>query len=366
MSNSKGATLWQYARRTIVALFGLMGLAIISLAFYLALPPSTPPFRDPKGRLLPNSIASIERWKMNGIEQSVILRGRNVSNPILVWIHGGPGVSETALFRHYNGALEDHFLVVYWDQRYAGQSLDPLGPTPTHERTDEYVSDLGVLVDRLRARFHRDKVALIAHSWGTVPTLLYVGHHPERVAAYVGVGQVANTPESEKRSYAFILEQARLRNDVSAVARLTKMGPPPRTTEPSFTPRDLLMKYGGTFHADMGTGTLALVTMRASETNWRDLAALLLIADYNNLAMQEFANAVLDEGHTQFTVPIFFVSGRYDHQVDATLAYRFYERITAPQKRFVWFAQSGHGPLFEEPERFNAFVVQTILPLARS
>jgi pimeloyl-ACP methyl ester carboxylesterase len=365
VSRTVGATIWSYTRWTFLGLLGLIVLTVGSLAIYLAMPISTAPFRDVQGKVLPRSIASVERWRLNGIEQSVILRGRDVSNPILIWIHGGPGTSETALFRHYNAALEDHFLVVYWTQRYAGQSLDPFGPAPTSEKIGDYVSDLGQLIDRLRSRFHCDKVVLVAHSAGTVTGLLFVERHPERVAAYVGVGQVADTQESEKRSYAFVLSQARSRGDVDAIARLTKLGPPPWKVGPPFTPRDLLMKFGGSFHADMGIGTLALVTMRASEANWRDFAAILLIAKFNGLSMHEFANASLDQNHTRFAAPIFFLSGRYDHQVDATLAERYLERIDAPEKRFVWFEKSGHGPPFEEPDKFNEWVVRTILPLAR-
>jgi pimeloyl-ACP methyl ester carboxylesterase len=222
-----GKGVWRLVRRSALVALTAVAAVILSLIAYLALPTSTPPFRDAGGRILPGSIASIERWRLNDIDQSVILRGRSTSNPILVWVHGGPGTSETPFFRHYDAPLEDHFLVVYWDQRYAGQSLDPFGPQPTHERAEDYVEDLGALVERLCARFHRNKVVLMAHSAGTVPALLYVERHPERVAAYIGIGQVASTPESEALSYAFVLQAAHKQGDDDVIARLTKMGPPP-------------------------------------------------------------------------------------------------------------------------------------------
>jgi pimeloyl-ACP methyl ester carboxylesterase len=359
-----GNGAWRFVRRSALILVAVIAAFIVSLATYLALPISTPPFRDADGHILPGSIASIERWRLNGIDQSVILRGRSASNPILVWVHGGPGTSETPFFRHYNAPLEDHFLVVYWDQRYAGQSLDPFGPKPTHERAEDYVEDLGALVERLCARFHRRKVVLVAHSAGTVPALLYTERHPERVAAYIGIGQVANTPESEARSYAFVLEAARRHSDADVITRLGKMGPPPWKED--FTPRDLIAMYGGAFHANIGLSTLAMITLRSNEANWRDVAALLLVPTYNKLAMQSFHDTVLDADHTRFSVPIFFVSGRYDRVVDASLAYRYLGRVFAPSKQFVWFENSAHGPPFEEPERFNAWVISAILPIAQA
>jgi len=352
---------WRYASRSLFVFLALAVIVIGTIVIYLSMPAWTPPFRDAQDRRLPNSIASIERWRLNGVEQSVILRGRNVANPLIVWIHGGPGISETPLLRHYNAALEDRFVVVYWDQRYAGQSLDPFGPKPTHEDVSEYVSDLDALILRLRARFHRDKVVLIAHPWGTFPGILYAEAHPGHLFAYVGIEQVADSPESERRSRAFVLAQARMHHDADDVARLVK---PPGNDSLIYTPRDLLEKYGGSFHANVGIGTLALITARASEANWRNFAAVALNADFNMPAIRESSNAVLDERHTRFSVPVFFVSGRYDHQVEASLSYRYFLRISAPEKRFVWFEKSGHAPPFEESERFNAWVTHVVLPLA--
>src|SRR6516225_9330453 len=114
-----GKGVWRFVRRSALVALAVIVAVILSLAAYLALPISTRPFRDASGRIPSDSIASIERWNLNGIDQSVILRGRSTTNPILVWVHGGPGTSETPFFRHYNAPLEDHFLVIYWDQRYA-------------------------------------------------------------------------------------------------------------------------------------------------------------------------------------------------------------------------------------------------------
>jgi pimeloyl-ACP methyl ester carboxylesterase len=107
-----------------------VGTALVVLALWAGRPISTPLFRDNKGQELPHSVATIERWRVNGIDQSVIIRSADVGNPVLIWLHGGPGSSETPLLRHFNSDVENHFTVVYWDQRYAGRSLDPFGPLP--------------------------------------------------------------------------------------------------------------------------------------------------------------------------------------------------------------------------------------------
>jgi proline iminopeptidase len=359
-------TIRRVALRAIFTLLALAGAGVLASIVYLMRPVSTPPFRDEAGRGLPQSIASMERWPINGIDQSVILRGRNQGNPLLVWVHGGPGTSETGVVRRYNSALEDHFVVVLWDQRYAGRSLDPLGPKPTRQAIDDYVADLDVLIDGLRRRFACRKVVLVAHSWGTVPGLLYAERHPENLAAYVGIGQEADALESERRSYKFVLDQARSRRDATALERLQRMGPPPRPGGEVWTPRNLLEKFGGAFHSHGTELSLALASAGASEMNWRDGAAFLLAHNYNATISDAEGKVILDIGHTRFNIPIFFLSGRTDHVVDAPLTFDYLQRISAPQKSFVWFEDSGHYPPFEEPQKFNEWMTGTVLPLARS
>jgi pimeloyl-ACP methyl ester carboxylesterase len=358
-------TIQRAVSRAILTLLVLLGTGGLACCVYLLRPISTPSFKDERGRAVPQSIASVERWRINGIDQSVILRGRDLRNPLLVWVHGGPGISETGVVRRYNRALEDSFVVVLWDQRYAGRSLDPFGPKPVHQNIEDYVADLDALIDGLHRRFSCGKVVLVAHSWGTVPGLLYAERHPETVAAYVGIGQEADALESERRSYQFVLDQARVRHDAAALERLQRIGPPPRAAGEVWTPRNLLEKYGGAFHGHGSELSLAFASAGAREMNWRDGVAFLRAHDYNVAISEAEGKVVLDADHLRFGVPIFFLSGRTDHVVDAQLTFDYMQRISAPEKAFIWFEESGHYPPFEEPQKFNAWMIETVLPLAR-
>jgi pimeloyl-ACP methyl ester carboxylesterase len=172
-------------------------VVVAAIVFKTFGPISTPAFRDSNDRPVANSIAVVERWRVNGIDESVILRGRDLNNPVLVWLHGGPGSSETSLLRVMNGALEDHFTVVYWDQRLAGQTLDPLAAYPESLTIAQMADDLDVIVDQVRKRVGHDKVVLVGHSWGTMLGVLYASRHPEKVAAYVGIGQMTDKAKAE-------------------------------------------------------------------------------------------------------------------------------------------------------------------------
>ena len=346
-----------------LALAGLLG-ATAALAVRIFGPISTPPFRDGAGRIPPSSIAIAERWRINGVDESVIIRGRDRANPVLIWLHGGPGSGETPILRAFNSALENHFTVVYWDQRLAGQTLDPLAPPPAGLTVAAMLSDLDVLVDRVRARLGHDRVLLVGHSWGTMLGVIYTSRHPDKVSAYVGVGQMADKPTAETASYDYTLNQAKSRGDAKALADLKKIGPPPYSGDGIFIERAWLGKFGGMTHAALGTPKLILIGMQAPEANWRDLWATSHggLLGYRLLEPQLLATN-LDHTYTHFEVPIFIAAGRYDHVTDATLAHAYFDRISAPQKRFIWFEQSGHDPHLEEPARFDNWLITTVRPV---
>jgi len=131
----------------------------------------TVPFRDATGNAIPGSIASMETITIGGIPQSIWFRGISTSNPLLILLHGGPGASESALFRHYNSALEQYFTVVYWEQRGTGRSFHSNIP-PNSMSIAQFVRDLDEVVEQVRHRFNKEKVILVGHSWGTVPGII--------------------------------------------------------------------------------------------------------------------------------------------------------------------------------------------------
>lgn len=129
--------------------------------------------------------------------------------------------------RHFNADLEHAFLMVYWEQRGTGRSFRDSIP-PESMTIDQFVRDLDEVVELVRARFHKDRVVLLGHSWGSVVGQVYTARHPGKVAAYVGVGQVADMREGERLSYEFALREAHRRNDRDAIKALHEIGAAPR------------------------------------------------------------------------------------------------------------------------------------------
>jgi proline iminopeptidase len=133
------------------------------LTFSTACAVHTAPFHDARGRHIPGSVATMTDVMIGGVKQRLWFRGINVENPAVILLHGGPGASEAALFRHFNSDVENEFVVVYWEQRGTGRSYRPSIP-PEAMTIDQFVRDLDDVVELVRDRFNKDRVVLLGHS----------------------------------------------------------------------------------------------------------------------------------------------------------------------------------------------------------
>ena len=325
----------------------------------------TRPFRAPDGTILPGSIATMEYATIGGTRQRLWFRGRDRHAPALILLHAGPGVSEAPMFRHYDGDLEQHFLVVYWEQRGAGRSYAPDIP-PQSMTVAQFLRDLDEVVELVRHRFGHDTVVLVGHSWGTVLGTIYAYEHPEKVAVYVGVGQLVDVRESARVSYEFALAQAEQRGDARAARDLRAIGPEPRTVDEVVAAREWVEHFGGAFYGKLSMGDLIRTVLLSDESGLLDLWYLRQGSRFSIEHLWPELSELDLRGYRSFTVPVFFLLGRHDWQMPAPLTADYFETIDAPCKRLVWFEQSAHYPPFEEPQKFERVLIEQVLPLART
>lgn len=337
-----------------------MGLAIFAWANRYG---RLEPYTDAAGRPVVGSISETRRLTFGGAPQWITLRGPSANAPILIWLSGGPGLDETFMLRRFNGALEQHYLVAYWVQRGAGRSFDGR-LDPSAMRIGQFVSDLDELVTYLTQRFGQRQVILVGHSWGTVIGVEYVAAHPKRVAAYVGVGQVADMAENERAGYAFAVGEAEKRGDSKALAALRRIGPPPYPVESMLVQRKYLASYGGAFHQPLSMPQMILWSLETSRGAWLDLVKFGPGQTFSLRTLwPQVAELNFIRNRPRLETPVAIFAGRYDRQISADLAHSYFEKLNAPAKRFVWFEHSAHSPQFEEPERFNATLLEVLSSL---
>lgn len=323
----------------------------------------TLPFRGPNGEVVPGSIAEIEYLPLGGRDQWVMMRGESTDNPPLVFLHGGPGLTETQFFRRFNAPLEKSFTVVYWEQRGAGKSFDRKIPRSSMT-VERFVSDLDELVDAVCKRLGKTKVVIFGHSWGSALGVLYSARFPDKVSAYVGSGQVGDWAAGESALYEFVLAEMRRRDNRRAVRKLRKIGPPPHSGKRVLAERLLLSRLEAQTEG-RSFWTAGRILFGAEESSIFDLPNMLRGLRFSLDTMwDEVSHMNLAKLAPSLRVPVFFFLGRNDHWVSPRTSVAYFDALDAPSKRLVWFDHSGHEPFIDESTKFNAAMLELVHPIA--
>ena len=317
----------------------------------------------------PDGVDTLDFVTIGGIGQWIEVRGESAKNPILLFLHGGPGTAFMPVARGFQGPWEKYFTVVQWDQRGAGKtyssnSKDVMRSTMNVQRMN---ADTVEVVNYLRGRFHRDKIFVIGHSWGTVLGLQLAHDHPELLYAYAGAGEVVNMRANEEAGYRDALDAARRAQNQKAIQELTSVAPYP-TAALEFRKIRIVREWEDT-----------LLSPAAPDDSFAGPTAILAAPEYSlvndvdwfrgqlfsiDVLLPELMKMDLSRMGYDFRVPVFFLEGRHDPFTSPVLAHEYFDRINAPEKQFVWFEKSGHFPFAGEPEKFTDFLVETMLPLA--
>lgn len=307
-----------------------------------------------------------------GLPQKIHAKGNNAANPVLLFLHGGPGVCNRHTVMTTNDDLLDDFTIVAWDQRGSGGSYK--GAARETLTVDQMVADAHELVLWLCKTFQKDKIFIIGGSWGSELGTWLAYRHPEHIAAYVGFGQVVDGTLNEAISYQFALDAAKSANDTKSVQKLEELGPPVQGMykggyDGMMIQRRVMMKYGGySKNAKKRSYLQAMVIpmLRSGEYSLSDMYGLLRGHKTVLEAMwHEVAATCFTKTCTEFAVPYFIFDGVHDQNTPASLVEEYFDCITAPQKELIWFEESGHNPLADEPEKFKRLLCERLLAIDR-
>lgn len=303
----------------------------------------------------PNGIAEYRSVVINGHPQRLLIRGQDVSKPLLLYIPGGPGESNIWAAHRTMRALEAYFVCVNWDPRGAPKSLRP-PPPPETMTMDQQLSDAITVMELMLRRFAKQKLLLIGHSWGSTLAMKVAAVRPDLLYAVVGMGQEVDRERGEALSYQYVLEHARGDGNRKAIRELEELGGSDTFGKSGrFVERLWLMHYGGVVHSGGLLQTIR-VLLEATEYSIVDCiryARMEGTAFCIPLMSEELTHMNLTEEVRELAIPVFLFEGRYDQTAPSVLAEEFYRDIRAPYKRLVWFENSGHPPDFEEPEKFQ-------------
>jgi len=325
---------------------------------------------DSRKIVSPNGIEELKEIPVNGTIQWISIRGKDKRNPILLYLHGGPGSRTMPEDYTFQSPWEDFFTVVQWDQRGAGKTYganDPekLAATMT---LPQMVDDAAVVTQYLKNTYGKKKIFLLGHSWGSVLGITLVHEHPEWFYAYIGTGQMIDEERSEAEGYQFALDQAETHHNDEAVKELKALAPYPGrlplTIAQLSIQRKWLEYYGGLTWGRRDYQYDANAWMLSPDYTDKDLDQESEGSLYSLTHLLATAFSFNAEEMTSFKCPIFLFEGRHDYSVSHTLPEAWFSKIKAPKKKLIWFEDSAHMAMQEQSGRFLYHLVTDVRPLS--
>jgi pimeloyl-ACP methyl ester carboxylesterase len=316
--------------------------------------------------LSPKGIDEGSFVKIGGIEQWITIRGQDRDNPVLLFLHGGPGdVTNPWSFALF-APWEKYFTVVQWDERGSGRTLRKSGPAVAPTITvDRMVQDGIELTEYLRKHLGKEKIIIIGHSFGSILGTRMASARPDIFYACVGAGQVADGSKNPSVTYEALVKKAKATGDQRAIDELSRVGPPPWNSGEGYRVQH---KWANAFEgADQfldATIGLALVAPGNSVQDINDSGDGQLLSG-ERLWPQVKSIQPADLG-LEFSIPFFVFQGEEDFTTSTALARQYLESIKAPRKEFVAIKGGGHFAVFMHSDQFLQELVARVRPLAQA
>ena len=341
-------------------------IVVLVLILFFKSPGKVKPLLDAKGNILKGSMVEKIHVKINGADMGMIIKSRDISNPVLLFVHGGPGMPEYFLTEKLPTELHNNFTVVWWDQRGAGLSYHS-GMSKKNMTTEQIVSDTVEVSKYLCQRFKQDKIYLMGHSWGSFIAIQAAEKAPNLYHAYIGVGQITNQLESEKAAYDYMVKYYEKAGNEKVVKKLLGLSFKTKDNLPKEYNKirdDLMHKAGiGTTHKMKSVVTgIFMPVMQNSEYTFKEKINIWRGKIFSNstVLVDELYKVDLRKRVSDIKIPVYFFSGIYDYTVNYSMAEDYLKKIGAPLKGFYLFKESAHSPMFEEPHKVTKIMLEDV------
>lgn len=321
---------------------------------------------------------------IGGIEQWVTINGTSCSNPVILFLHGGPGNPMSPYADALYGAWARDFTLVQWDQRGAGRTYGrnaglarqpPRGLAVPEVQVGQQLTMEGMaqdgieLASYLARHLNTRKVILFGGSWGSALGVHMAKARPDLFHAYVGTGQMVSYRENEAGSYRKLVELAGAAGDTKTLAAMEALGPPPWVNPRNF---GILRRATRVYEAKTSTPAprswwmpapqYATQTMQADHEAGEEFSFLQFVGLKGNGI---FSGIDLPKLGLRFDIPVYLLQGAEDLVTTPDVAKRYFDSIVAPQKEFVLLPRTGHDPNEVMIEAQYSILKTRVAPLLR-
>lgn len=294
-------------------------------------------------------IDTTEIINIGSIKQVISIKGKDSTKPVLLYLHGASGHSSSILSKAdlLTAKLQEHFVVVLWDQREYGKTLE-LNKSPQAITVQLLVDDTHQVVEYLLKKFGQKKLYLVGHSMGSVLGIHIAQKYPELINAFVAISPPVNGIESQKIALNILKEHFKKINNQRAVKELAAIHPPTKDFEDLFTQYVWQTEYDGEHVTDEMREQAKPILKK-----WMETSGALSNEVYDMDFFKKFPS---------LQCPVYFFTGRKDFQTNSSITERFHTNLQAPKKKLFWFEKSAHNLPDTEPDLMQDIIIKEILP----
>jgi pimeloyl-ACP methyl ester carboxylesterase len=321
---------------------------------------------------LPGGVREKGYIELGGALQYISIRGADASNPVIIYLHGG---GSPGYILPLQQIVEADYTFVFWEQRGEGRSYIK---SPDAELSLEILlNDLDELVDYAAERFNQP-IIIVGHSGGTTLGIQYAEAHPDKLAGFIGIGQMVDSSEAGRFFVKETARSARESGNEQDALEIEEI--------------DGFLEEFWKNHPDLDYYTVDDVTRAKidkiislldqydpfpSPPTRDDTVSALLSPDFDwarfrwELALRNLdpwidiekvfdAQQPVAEVFGNLTppgnldIPVVFINGSIDGFTPAVLVQEYFERLTAPKKEIFILQGVGHLPM-EEKENIEIF-----------
>jgi len=281
---------------------------------------------------------------IGGIGQVISVKGTD-NNPVLLFIHGGPGSSRMNQAETYTAVLQKKFIVVQWDQREAGRTQQ-LNKSPLPITLQQMEQDTRDVVDSLRKKFNQPKIFLAGESWGTVLGFYMAAQYPDWLHAYLAISPVIDQEKSEKQLISLLKKEATASGNSTELQELNTVKVPFENYQQIYYSRKWLFHHDGQPISDADT-SMVIDYLHSWAGTW--------LAVWNEAIQRNLYKTL-----PQIKCPVYFFVGGKDRQTDFEIAKGYYKKLVAPKKDLFFFENAGHSLLTTEAAKVQEIILEVL------
>ena len=289
---------------------------------------------------------------LNGLEQKVLVQSNDLKNPLILWLHGGPGTSEMFINHHCMNKLYDNFTVVHWDQRGTALSYND-SIKVSDISSDKIFDDAFQLTQILKANYQQDKIFIIGHSFGSILGIHLAEKYPDEYYSFIGVGQVINDNKSREMNYKWFVKKLTEEKDTVELNKIV---------ETKKVSRRLINKYNGIYYKGISLFDIIKTSPYYYEGYLDDyLSSMKFVRESMGQNPSTYFKEIMDIN--KLNIPVYFFEGRHDKvwACSPELVVDYCDSLDAPVKEIVWFENSAHHPNIDEPDKFQKVLINKVL-----